>query len=52
MMNLGRIIAAGTIEGVEKIYGTRPQDEHIQLQKTKREFEGDITLVVFTLLKK
>jgi arginyl-tRNA synthetase len=51
MMNLGSIIATGTIKGVETIYGTRPQDELIQLQKTKKEFEGDITLVVFPLLK-
>ena len=51
MMNLGRIIAASTIKGVESIYGTGPHDELIQLQKTKKEFEGDITLVVFPLLK-
>ncbi len=51
MMNVGRIIAAATTEGVEKIYGTRPGDESVQLQKTRKEFEGDITLVVFPLLK-
>ena len=51
MMNLGRIITRNTIKGVERIYGTRPHDEMIQLQKTKKEFEGDITLVVFPLLK-
>lgn len=51
MMNLGRIITTNTIKGVERIFGTRPHDELIQLQKTKKEFEGDITLVVFPLLK-
>ena len=51
MMNLGRIIAASTIKGVESIYGTGPHDELIQLQKTKKEFEGDITIVVFPLLE-
>ena len=51
MMNLSSFIADNTIKGVEKIYGTRPRDELIQLQNTKKEFEGDITLIVFPLLK-
>ncbi|MBN2213129.1 MAG: arginine--tRNA ligase [Bacteroidales bacterium] len=50
-MNLGSIIATSTIKGFETIYGIRPGNELIQLQKTKKEFTGDITLVVFPLLK-
>lgn len=39
------------IEGIEKLYDKRVTAEEIQLQKTKREFEGDITIVVFTFTK-
>jgi arginyl-tRNA synthetase len=36
---------------LEKIYETSIPESSIQLQKTRPEFEGDITLVVFPLLK-
>lgn len=39
------------IAGISKIYGASCPPELIQLQKTRREFDGDITLVVFPLLK-
>jgi len=34
-----------------KLYGTDIQQDIVQLQKTKKEFEGNFTLVVFPLLK-
>ncbi|PKP34462.1 MAG: arginine--tRNA ligase [Bacteroidetes bacterium HGW-Bacteroidetes-17] len=34
-----------------ELFGTQPEDQQIQIQKTKREFEGDLTLVVFPLVK-
>jgi len=36
---------------IEKLYGQNIAPEAIQLQKTKKEFEGHLTLVVFPLLK-
>ena len=37
--------------GIKDLYGQDCHPGQIQLQKTRREFEGDITLVVFPLLK-
>jgi arginyl-tRNA synthetase len=38
-------------KAVEKLYGVVPDDAQIQIQKTRKEFEGDYTLVAFPLLK-
>ncbi len=38
-------------QAVGKLYGQMVDDSLIQLQKTKKEFEGHLTLVVFPLLK-
>lgn len=46
-MNLQKIIK----ESIEKLYEQQIDDALIQLQKTKKEFEGHLTLVVFPLLK-
>ncbi len=50
-MNIGQLITDKSIEGIESIFGAKVQSDMIQLQKTKKEFEGDVTLVVFPLLK-
>lgn len=39
------------IAGVEQLYGSAPAESQITLQKTKKEFVGDWTLVTFPLLK-
>jgi arginyl-tRNA synthetase len=39
------------IAGVEQLYGAAPAESQITLQKTKKEFVGDWTLVTFPLLK-
>lgn len=39
------------ILAVKSIYGKDAAEQQIQIQKTKKEFEGDLTLVVFPLLK-
>ncbi len=39
------------IAGVEQLYGSAPAESQITLQKTKKEFAGDWTLVTFPLLK-
>lgn len=38
-------------KAIEEIYGVVPTLNLVQIQKTKREFEGNFTLVVFPLLK-
>ena len=36
---------------VKNLYGKDAAEQQIQIQKTKKEFEGDLTVVVFPLLK-
>ncbi|MCF0177506.1 MAG: arginine--tRNA ligase, partial [Bacteroidales bacterium] len=50
-MNLNDYIYQKAIEGVEALYGTRPAPEQLQTQATRKEFEGDVTIVTFPLLK-
>lgn len=38
-------------EAIESLFGKTPNENQVQLQKTRKEFEGDVTLVVFPLLK-
>jgi len=50
-MTLSATISNSTCEAISKLYGETVEPEVIQVQKTRKEFEGDITLVVFPLLK-
>ena len=38
-------------EAIAALYGTKPEPESLQVSVTRKEFEGDYTLVVFPLLK-
>jgi arginyl-tRNA synthetase len=49
-MNIEQFITDATAQVVEKLYGTFDKSV-IQVQKTRKEFEGDYTIVVFPLLK-
>ncbi|MBR3677443.1 MAG: arginine--tRNA ligase, partial [Alistipes sp.] len=49
-MNIEQYIAGVVKTAVESLYG-EVADSHIQIQKTRKEFEGDYTLVVFPLVK-
>ncbi len=40
-----------TKKAVERLYGVTPEESQIQIQKTRKEFDGDYTLVAFPLLK-
>ena len=51
MQVIEQILTAKIIAAIRHLYGQDCTTEQIQLQKTRREFEGDITLVVFPLLK-
>ena len=50
-MNIETIINETIIAAIKELYGQDVAAESIQLQKTRKEFEGDFTLVVFPFLK-
>ena len=49
-MNIETTLVQGAVEAIKNLYGTDFSAEKIQLQKTRKEFEGDFTLVVFPFL--
>jgi arginyl-tRNA synthetase len=51
MMNPLDYISAAAAKAVAVLYGVEPAPGLIQVQPTRKEFEGDVTLVVFPLLK-
>lgn len=44
-------IVASVISGLKALYGQEVPEKMVQIQKTKKEFEGHLTLVVFPFLK-
>ncbi len=50
-MNIETFISDAVRRSVEALYGELG-DEQLQIQKTRREFEGDYTLVTFPLLRR
>jgi arginyl-tRNA synthetase len=50
-MKIEQQLQQAAIEAVKALYGADVTAEQITLQKTKKEFEGHLTLVVFPLLK-
>ena len=50
-MNIENFISDAVRRSVEALYGPLG-DEQLQIQKTRREFEGDYTLVTFPLLRR
>ena len=50
-MTAENLIAAKASEAVKAIYGAEIAADALQVQPTRKEFEGDYTLVVFPLLK-
>ncbi|MBN1596985.1 MAG: arginine--tRNA ligase [Bacteroidales bacterium] len=50
-MDLNYIITRGVSDAVHELYGEVPDLKSIQLQKTRKEFDGDITVVVFPFLR-
>lgn len=45
------LLRKGVREAVRSLYGTEVEDDHLQIQKTRKEFAGDLTLVVFPLTR-
>ncbi len=50
-MNIEQKLATSVISGLKALYGQDVPAAQIQLQKTKKEFEGHLTLVVFPFLR-
>ena len=50
-MSIEGKICSSVIKAVKELYGADVPEKMVQLQKTKREFEGNLTLVVFPFLK-
>jgi arginyl-tRNA synthetase len=50
-MNIQEILTRHAVEGIKSLYEQSISPNQISLQKTKIEFEGDITLLVFPLTK-
>ena len=50
-MSIEATLAKSTVEAIKSLYGAQFNEEKIQLQKTRKEFEGDFTLVVFPFLQ-
>ena len=44
-------IAGSVIAGIKELYGAEVTPAQVQLQKTKKEFKGHLTLVVFPFLR-
>jgi len=44
-------IARHCVEGVEQLFGARLEASEIQIQETRKEFEGEFTIVVFPLVR-
>ena len=49
-MNIETTLVQSVVEAIKSLYGTEFSAEKIQLQKTRKEFEGDYTVVVFPFL--
>lgn len=50
-MNIEKIITQATQEAISTLYSVDIEADNVQLQQTRKEFDGDITLVVFPFVK-
>lgn len=50
-MNIEQKLVSSVISGLKALYGQDVPATQVQLQKTKKEFEGHLTLVVFPFLR-
>ena len=51
LMSIIQSLQQATAEAVQSLYGQQPTPQQLQFQKTRSEFEGQWTLVIFPLLK-
>ena len=50
-MSIEKELCSSVIKAVSELYGTTVPETMVQIQKTKKEFEGNLTVVVFPFLK-
>lgn len=50
-MNIATLLSAAAVEALKALYGADVTAEQIQIQKTRPEFEGHLTLVTFPFLR-
>lgn len=50
-MSIETIIQNATVEAVKTLYGAGVNENQVQVQNTRKDFEGDITIVVFPFLR-
>jgi arginyl-tRNA synthetase len=50
-MNIETLIHQATVKALNELYDFNPDENLIQLQNTRKDFEGDITLVIFPFLR-
>ena len=50
-MSIEKELCSSVIKAVSELYGTVVPESMVQIQKTKKEFEGNLTVVVFPFLK-
>ena len=50
-MNIELQLTNSIINAVQELYGQVVDEKSVQVQKTRKDFEGDFTLVVFPLLR-
>lgn len=51
MTSLEQIVSDAIVNGLQSLFGANVANEQIALEKTKKEFEGDLTFVVFPYLR-
>ena len=51
MIQIEELLTRGLRTALKSLYGMEAGDEMIQIQKTRKEFEGNYTIVVFPLVK-
>ena len=50
-MKIEQQIVSGVVAAVSELYGQTVAESTVQLQKTRPEFEGNLTVVVFPFVK-
>lgn len=50
-MKIEEILTSAIVKGISCIYNTSIEEQQVQIQKTRPEFEGNFTLVVFPYLR-
>ena len=51
-MSIESLLTSKVIEAVKHCYGTDVEADKVQLQATRKEFAGDLTVVVFPFTRK